>query len=112
MRIFLTHTTYFSNHTQKEKLEIISFNIIIQINQLQIKGIKISSNIQKSRKNIFNCTGFLPPKNFQKTWFVDWLVFYDYYRIKKREKNFTDNKLIVTAVLQVWLVDNDIKWLK
>ena len=97
MRIPPTYTTYFSNHTQKEKSEIFSFNIITRHNQLHKKHINISNNIQKSRTNILKSTGFLPPKIFKKIWPVDWLVFYDYYSRKPRDNIFTYDKLIVTA---------------
>ena len=97
MRIPPTYTTYFSNHTQKEKSEIFSFNIITRHNQLHKKHINISNNIQKSRTDILKSTGFLPPKNFKKIWPVDWLVFYDYYSRKPRDNIFTYDKLIVTA---------------
>ena len=82
---------------RKKKTEFFSFNIITRHNQLHKKEIEISNNIQKSRTNILNGTGFLPPKNFQKTWPIDWIDFCNYYSRKPRDNNFTYDKLIVTA---------------
>ena len=97
MKIPSSYTTYFSNSIQKEKSEIFSFNIITRHNQLHKKEIQYSNYLQKSRTDILKSTGNLPPINFEKSWPLDWLVFYDYYSRKPRDNNFTYSNLIVTA---------------
>ena len=69
--------TYFSNTDQNEKSEFFTFNMIIWQNQQHKKEIELSNNVQKSSPEILKSTGTLPPKKFQKTCLIDWLVFYD-----------------------------------